>query len=531
MGASHSGARKRKGAAGRGSVLKMGAEGGKTVVETIAADSKHGDVVKRGQAAKIPTNLEHSKVSRGGEGGHGAQEDPDRGAKVAGKRATGETTALATGASEAEARKQDKNLGQNQIHTEEHTIESESGAKAPSPNDQHQRTNPGSAQNKADVPPPPSSSSSSSPSSSPSSSEEGEEGEDMGKKDDGFPSIEQLSARVKDKRNAVSAESTDVSSPQPFTPPSHPKTETESARIKTLLSKSFLFSHLESKTLDGIVLAVKEEKCPAGHVLMRQGDPGDVLYIIESGELNVFKRTDPRTKPAPSADAGDDVPHTHTDTATGSTEQTKPSTDMPSTRATDDHGELVNVMKAGSVVGELALLYSAPRAATVICKDECKLWLLDRSTFQHMVLAATIKRREEIFGVLKKVPLLSLYSDAEFAQLADSLVTRTFDPGKWIVQQGDAGEEFFILAEGSCEAVKNEKLVMKYKSGDFFGELALLHSQPRAAGVKVTGDSAATVFSLERSAFDRLLGPVRQAFDSQAAKYGPDFDPHKMPDT
>jgi len=35
--------------------------------------------------------------------------------------------------------------------------------------------------------------------------------------------------------------------------------------------------------------------------------------------------------------------------------------------------------------GDLALLYNAPRAATIITKSECKLWALDRETFSYIV--------------------------------------------------------------------------------------------------------------------------------------------------
>lgn len=43
--------------------------------------------------------------------------------------------------------------------------------------------------------------------------------------------------------------------------------------------------------------------------------------------------------------------------------------------------------------GELALLYNAPRAASIEAKSAATLFALDRATFNAIVKEATIKRR------------------------------------------------------------------------------------------------------------------------------------------
>ncbi len=60
----------------------------------------------------------------------------------------------------------------------------------------------------------------------------------------------------------------------------------------------------------------------------------------------------------------------------------------------------------GEAFGELALLYNAPRAATIIAKSDATLFSLDRECFNHIVKDAAAKRRERFEATLESVELL-----------------------------------------------------------------------------------------------------------------------------
>ena len=51
----------------------------------------------------------------------------------------------------------------------------------------------------------------------------------------------------------------------------------------------------------------------------------------------------------------------------------------------DEQPKYLKTYEPGEAFGELALLYNAPRAATITAKTDALLWELDRNTFNHIV--------------------------------------------------------------------------------------------------------------------------------------------------
>lgn len=175
----------------------------------------------------------------------------------------------------------------------------------------------------------------------------------------------------------------------------------------------------------------------------------------------------------------------------------------------DGLGEQVGNIQAGGSFGELALMYNAPRAATVISVEpNCTLWALDRITFRRILMESTFARRRMYETFLEEVPLLSSLTPYERSKIADALETKKYTPGEIIIREGDPGHSFFLLESGEADAFKGDQSnkVLHYKKGDFFGELALLNDQPRAASVMASTE--VKVATLGKNAFQRLLGPV-----------------------
>lgn len=69
-----------------------------------------------------------------------------------------------------------------------------------------------------------------------------------------------------------------------------------------------------------------------------------------------------------------------------------------------------------SCFGELALLYSAPRAATVKAVTDCKLWVMERQTYLAIKRTHTDQAAGELRKLLSRVPMLDLLAPVSCGQ-------------------------------------------------------------------------------------------------------------------
>lgn len=99
-----------------------------------------------------------------------------------------------------------------------------------------------------------------------------------------------------------------------------------------------------------------------------------------------------------------------------------------------------------------------------------------------------MKKRERYEDFLKNVKILSGMDAYERSKLADAMKVENYKKGDYIIKQGESGNVFYFIEDGSAIATKSidgapPKEVMQYEPGSYFGELALLSSEPRAANI------------------------------------------------
>ncbi|XP_038843285.1 cAMP-dependent protein kinase type I-beta regulatory subunit-like [Salvelinus namaycush] len=136
---------------------------------------------------------------------------------------------------------------------------------------------------------------------------------------------------------------------------------------------------------------------------------------------------------------------------------------------------------------------------------------------------STLRKRKMYEEFLSKVSILESLDKWERLTVADSLEPVQFEDGEKIVVQGDPGDDFFIITEGTASVLQrrsdNEEYVEVGRLGpsDYFGEIALLLNRPRAATVVARGPLKCV--KLDRPRFERVLGPCSEILKRNIQRY------------
>jgi MFS family permease len=106
-------------------------------------------------------------------------------------------------------------------------------------------------------------------------------------------------------------------------------------------------------------------------------------------------------------------------------------------------------------------------------------------------------------SLLRSIPIFTPLSGPSIEQLAGRLTPLRAEQGTVIVREGDAGDRFYVIAEGEVAFSVDGKQVSELGPGGAFGEIALIRDVPRTA--TATARTPVVLYALEREDF---LGAV-----------------------
>ncbi|NXP69807.1 KAP0 kinase, partial [Ramphastos sulfuratus] len=289
------------------------------------------------------------------------------------------------------------------------------------------------------------------------------------------------------RRGAISAEVYTEEDAASYVRKVIPKDYKTMAALAKAIEKNVLFAHLDDNERSDIFDAMFPVTYIAGETVIQQGkallsfhfsslgDEGDNFYVVDQGEMDVYVNS-----------------------------------------------EWATSVGEGGSFGELALIYGTPRAATVKAKTNVKLWGIDRDSYRRILMAKSKKSEcpEKLTVVMNSAESLDKW---ERLTVADALEPVQFEDGQKIVVQGEPGDEFFIILEGTAAVLQrrseNEEFVEVGRLGpsDYFGEIALLMNRPRAATVVARG--LLKCVKLDRPRFERVLGPCSDILKRNIQQY------------
>jgi cAMP-dependent protein kinase regulator len=234
--------------------------------------------------------------------------------------------------------------------------------------------------------------------------------------------------------------------------------------IRKAIKKNLFFDQMTTKEFDHFIEAFEPIKVDEGLDIVTQGHPGDYFYIIGKKSTVTFHI----------------------------------------------NGIQVGEAGEGESFGELALLYSSPRAATTVAMSSpTNLFRVGRKTFRTLLQGQSKRKEKQKIDLLKAVDFLSAISEFDLNRLARAMILNVFSEKDSIFKKGDEGDAFYIVHEGQLQVTDISVGSAKFdnsilKSGDYFGERALVTHEPRAANV--TAATNGSTFRIDRKTFERVLG-------------------------
>lgn len=105
----------------------------------------------------------------------------------------------------------------------------------------------------------------------------------------------------------------------------------------------------------------------------------------------------------------------------------------------------------------------------------------------------------EELRILAAVPIFAPLPGGSLEHVAARLVPLRVERGTVIVREGDAGDRFYIVAEGEIDVSQDGRTISELAAGGYFGEIALLRDVARTA--TVTARTDVVLYALDRDDF------------------------------
>mmetsp|Transcript_6290 Transcript_6290/g.8336 ORF Transcript_6290/g.8336 Transcript_6290/m.8336 type:complete len:1062 (-) Transcript_6290:158-3343(-) len=266
------------------------------------------------------------------------------------------------------------------------------------------------------------------------------------------------------------------------------KSKAEKTRILEAIKSCFLFENISKQQADMMCKVMELVHVNPGEVLIRQGDEGDKFYVIDNGKFEVRI-----AQTQEEIDSGNLGPVVHVYDSDGTTH--------PS-------------------FGELALMYSKPRGASVVAVSVGQLWALARPVFKYVLTQQSSKK--DLIHTLRRVNVFQSLTINQLEILAGVVRDVHFSEKQVIIRQGDPGDCMYVIQSGKAQVqvtdaeTGKQKIVASMGQYDYFGERALLSDEPRTASI--VAETAITLLRIDKEAFEDVLGRLQLIIEEHARR-------------
>eukprot|EP00927_Polykrikos_kofoidii_P004772 TRINITY_DN11888_c0_g1_i1.p1 TRINITY_DN11888_c0_g1~~TRINITY_DN11888_c0_g1_i1.p1 ORF type:complete len:919 (-),score=124.29 TRINITY_DN11888_c0_g1_i1:330-3086(-) len=242
---------------------------------------------------------------------------------------------------------------------------------------------------------------------------------------------------------------------------------------------------LDDTTCDQIIDAAWKEEISAGCDVIKEGDlDGHYFYIVQDGKFAISVMN----------------PSAHLLGTAGALGVSR--------------GNVVQTVEAGGSFGELALLYLAPRAATVTALTKAIVWVIDRNTFKRILVTSNDDKVKQHMRLLDcGSPFFAQMDLREVEAFANALSEVTFQRGDSIFEEKEE-PALYVLYEGKAEVCTRSGSLRSISGSteepEMLGLQELLKDQLWGMTMTVVSDKARCLH-MEKAKFDVLAGVNRSS--------------------
>ncbi|SES71568.1 cyclic nucleotide-binding domain-containing protein [Stigmatella erecta] len=235
-----------------------------------------------------------------------------------------------------------------------------------------------------------------------------------------------------------------------------------------------IFSALGREVFREVLGGVERRVCQPGEVIVREGAPGNSMFIIVEGQVNVV-RQGRAERPMTLASLGD-----------------------------------------GEFFGEMALLYEGPRLSSVVAATEAVLLEFSRERMEAIAarypqmkeVVERLFRQRLLANVLRSNPLFAGWPEALQQAVSEAFLPLAVQEGEELLRRGQPSQALYLLLRGRCAVFHqhvdgHETPYPELEEGAVFGEISLFRS--RLATASVRASTSCVLLKLDPAALERLL--------------------------
>lgn len=170
--------------------------------------------------------------------------------------------------------------------------------------------------------------------------------------------------------------------------------------------------------------------------------------------------------------------------------------------------QMISVLGAGAIFGEVGFLLNQPRTADVITLEPCEILRIHHlPDFDQIIKTEKAKSLQQRFWILQ-----ALHSSPFFRDLpADSLDALIFSgrlcqlpENQVLFREGQSGNTCYIIIQGNVVISQNGKNINAQGQGTCFGEISLLVSQGKRTAT-VTSQQDSILLEIHQNDFYKVL--------------------------